>query len=104
MRKRQTSILFILGFRHFTWYAMQPIKIGNLWIYLLCKFAHLGLDQGFSTGALGSLGVHGEVLQGPRAGTFSPKQRQGFYWWTGGHKCWESLEGATNHEVWEPSG
>ena len=49
-----------------------------------------GLGESFSTGA------HGAVLRKPRAEAFAKwlfRDIAKSYWWTGGHKCWESLEG-----------
>ena len=74
------------------------------------KFIRNLLNQGFSTGA--ALGP----LWGPRSGSPGATSRglyeialpwycktqnkdRYFYWWAGGQKCWESLEGG--HKSWK---
>jgi len=43
------------------------------------------------------MGSRAEAEQGPRAE--SEAKIRYFYWWPGGHKCWESFEG--RHGSWK---
>jgi len=82
---------------------MQKIFVNIIFFHLWQNFFAARLSetldpaQGFSTGALGS-------VWGPRGD--SPGALQKLcrdiakpYWWAGGHKCWESLEGG--HKPWK---
>ena len=90
----------------------------HIQVYLIVRFVQQGfigrfgrdprrlqllfLSQGFLNWALVPLGGHGAILWGPRAeaeqGPRAEAKTRYFYWWAGGHKYWESLEGGHPHE------